>query len=414
MKGNARDNKGDVYSILCILAAAVTLFPLGCNYIMDGGIVAEWTARVAELAEGFRGGRLCLFPSLEARMASGIAENAMNSNLWFMLPGALYLLTGKMVLAYKGYMLSVQIGTFLAAFLCFRQIFHQGRMGMAGCVGVVLYMTNPYRIYVCYDAANLSQAAAWMLLPLYVRAVYGLAGPGGRHKCQCFLVAALALAGMGYADMVFSLTAAAVTVLAAIPARRPLLCAVVAAGYLSAFPGVLRLGRYLFTDAYAEWGIPLRRIMQNGYRVGQFFSCYAFRDGKPGMGLGMMLCLLTALWRRFVWGEKGTDRGKRGFAAIALFLTALSLSCFPWDILQRLGGWSVKLVSLIGTPAVFWGMATAAFCIPAADSIERISRCENKLTAHVVPIAVILFSAGICIYQCNTLTYGRLPMETGF
>ena len=151
MRAERRDDKQTVYWVLCVLASAVALFPLGCDYIMEGGIVAEWLARVAEMAEGFRRGEFCLFPSLEARMASGIAEN-------------------------------VQIGTFLAALLCFKRVLGQERVGMSVCIGVVLYMTNPYRIYICYDVANLSQATAWMLLPIYVWAVYGLFVSGGRRQ----------------------------------------------------------------------------------------------------------------------------------------------------------------------------------------------------------------------------------------
>lgn len=412
MRAERRDDKQTVYWVLCVLASAVALFPLGCDYIMEGGIVAEWLARVAEMAEGFRRGEFCLFPSLETRMATGMTENLMNSNLWFLLPGFLYFLTGKIVLAYRVYLLLVQIGTFLAALLCFKRVLGQERVGMSVCIGVVLYMTNPYRIYICYDVANLSQATAWMLLPIYVWAVYGLFVSGGRLRELA--IAALALAGTGYADIVFLLTAAGITLLAGVAARRPFPCMAAAAGCLLALPGLLRLGRYLFTDEFAQWEIPLQMIMQKGYHVGQFFSSYAFRDGKPGMGLGMMIGLLAALWLRFVDGEKETDRNKRGFVPIALFLTALSLFCFPWDMLQRLGEWAIKLISLIGTPAVFWGMATAAFSVPAADSVERVSRRGNKLAARAIPVAVILFCVGICVYHCNMLTYSRLPMNIGF
>ena len=52
MRAERRDDKQTVYWVLCVLASAVALFPLGCDYIMEGGIVAEWLARVAEMAEG--------------------------------------------------------------------------------------------------------------------------------------------------------------------------------------------------------------------------------------------------------------------------------------------------------------------------------------------------------------------------
>ena len=278
-------------------------------------------------------------------------------------------------------------------------------------MGVILYMTNPYRIYVCYDKANLSQAVAWMLLPLYVWAIYGLFG--GDISFKDFLIAALALAGIGYADAVFFIAVAGITILTEIAARKPFPCTAVAAGCLLSFPELLRLGRHLFTEEFAEWEMPLQMIMQKGYHFGQFFSSYAFRDEKPGMGLGMMICLLTLLWLKLVRREKETDMTKRYFLYIALVFAVLSLSCFPWDVLQRMGVWSIKLISLIGTPAVFWGMAMAAFCVPASGSLERVAQCENKFAANMITVMVVLFCVGICVYQCNTLTFGRLPMNIG-
>ncbi len=409
MKEREHDNRGNLYFILCILTTIVTLFPLACSYIMDGGMVAEWIVRVKEIAEGLREGSLCLFSSMEAQKAAGITVNAMNSNLWFLFPGFLYLFSGNIVFAYRAYMLLIQIGTFLATALCFLRISRQKGMGLFACMGVMLYMTNPYRIYVCYDAANLSQAAAWMLFPLYVWAVYGVFSSGGSFRD--FIIAALALAGMGYADLIFFLTAASITILAEIILRKIEPCTAVVAGSLLFFPGLLRLGRYLFTEEFAEWEIPLQKIMEKGYHVGQLFTSYTFRDGKPGMGLGMMLCLLLALWLKVIYRDLGADKGNRCFVYIGLFFTVLSLACFPWDILQRLGGWATKLISLIGTPAVFWGMAIAAFCIPAAESLERFQQYENKFAANTLTVVAVLFSVGICVYQCNMLTFTRQPLD---
>lgn len=401
---------GSNQGILCALTALVTAFPVSCNYIMSGGIVSEWILRVEELAEGLQSGSFCLFPDGNVSAVSGAAENAMNSNLWFLAPGLLYCLTRNMVLSYRTYMLALQIITFLTASLFFLHLFGRDRR-LAACMGIVLYLTNPYRIYVCYDLANLSQATAWMLLPLYAWAVCMLTAPG--RKVGKLLVAGASLACLGYADTVSFLTAAGITLLAAIISRRGLFCLSVMAGGILFLPGLYRLCRYLFTDDFLDWNMPLQMIMGKGYRFGQFFSSYAFRDGKPGMGLGMMVCLLAAVWVRFVYREGEKDKGKNGFLQIALFLSVLSLSCFPWDILQRLGAWSVKLVSLINTPSVFWGMAIAAFCIPAAAGMERLAKGRDRTAAIVTLAAAVLFCVGICVYQCNMLTYSRLPMNFG-
>lgn len=95
----------------------MALFPVSCNYIMTGGIVQEWIFRVEELAGGLPKGCFYLYPNLNVLSMTGIYENAMNSNFWFLVPGFLYGLTKNIVLSYRLYMLAVQIITFLTASL---------------------------------------------------------------------------------------------------------------------------------------------------------------------------------------------------------------------------------------------------------------------------------------------------------
>lgn len=397
------------YGILCLIIMAVASLPIGCGYIMSGGIVGEWLARIKEIAEDFQMSHFRLFPSSETLAAAGITENAMNSNLWFFFSGLLYSLTENIVLAYRVYMLLIQIGTLMTAMLCFRSVLGKKEESLAAVMGITLYMTNPYRIYVCYDLANLSQATAWMLLPLYIYAVHGLLTSD--KKIGYMIIAALTLAGIGYAEVIFFLIGMAVTILAGILAKKlyPLIAAVAAS--ILFLPGLYRLWEYLFMGRFSELQLPLQPIMPKGYHLGQFFASYAFRDGYPGMGLGMMISMLVLLWMKFINPEKRSDKRIRYFAWLSMAFAVLSLSCFPWDVLQRLGVWALKIISLIGTPAIFWGMATALFCVPAADAVARAGQCKDKTAAMAIPLIVMIFCVGICVYQCNMLTYTRLPMN---
>lgn len=407
-----------LYRVLCVTAAAAALLPVSCGYIMTGGIVTEWIARVKELAVG----GLRLFPSAEALEAGGLRENGMDSNLWFLLSGIFYRLTGNMVLTYRLYMLGVGVGTMAFAMLFFGRFFREESSRLSAFFGTLLYLTCPWRIYVCYDRADLGLAAVWMLLPLYGWAAVGLARAeklGTGRKERFFqstmiwnaVVAAAALAGVGYADMVCFLTLAGVTFLGTLWGKKVRLLLSVAGGAVLFLPALGRLGNYLFADGFRELEMPLKSLMPEGYRLGQYFDTYVYRDGHPGMGLGMLLCLLTGLWLWFVRKDKKAACAERFFAIMALFLSLLSLRYFPWDLLQRLGVWALKLVSLPGTPALFGGLAMAFACVPAAGAMGRMSRQENRLAAVAVPLLVILFGIGVCVYQCNMLTYHRMPME---
>ena len=441
------------FCVMCVLAGAVALLPVSCDYILSGVRAAEWLARVEELAAGFREGQFVLFPSAETLAKAGAGAGGMNSNLWFVLPGILYWLTGNLVAAYRVYMVLIQAGTLFGSVLFFRRVF-QGEKGRTPAFfGVLLYMTCPYRIYACYDLGDLSQAVAWMLLPLYAWAVAGILEESslegaevleesslegaevlegsslrgketlegsslegkrslsGRRKLWFVLAGALALAGLGYGDVIFFVTAAGITLLAAAVSRRllPLICT--AGGALLFLPGLARLYGYLFQEGFQELGLFLGSIMPQGYSLGQYFSSYAWRDGHPGMGLGMIICLMAAVWLGFVEGEKEERKVCRVFQGLAAFLALLSFNYFPWDHVQRLGLWALKLVSLVRTPAVFWGMAFFALCVPAAGGMDRISKKENRLAAFVVPVLVLTVCLGLCIYQCGMLIYDKVPVE---
>lgn len=391
------------------LAGAVAFIPLGGNYILSGGMITEWIARMGELAEGMGEGHLYLFPSADAIIRGGVRFNGLNSNLWFLLPGLLYRLCGNLVLVYRLHMAAVQLGTLFASILFFRKVFSKDGL-LPSALGVLLYMTCPYRIYICYDFSNLSQAVAWMLLPLYLWAVLGLMGSAGKEGGGRMVVAALALAGIGYADGVFFVVSAAMSLLAGLIGRRPWVLAALAAGSVFYGPGLSRLLRYLFVEDFAEYGLPLKSIMPEGYRLGEYFSSYCFRAGHPGMGLGMLIGILAGVWLMVVADKKPDNPMGKIFAGLAGFFTVLSLRYFPWDLVERLGGWALKFVSLMDTPAMFWGMAFLCLCVPAAVSVGRIVRMGNKPAAYGVLLAVVLFCAGICVYQCNTLMYTRPPV----
>lgn len=404
MKFKLSKNNGQyLYRIVLVVTAAAALLPVACNYIMDGGIVSEWIVRTQELSAGLR-----LFPSTEAFSGMWSRENGMDSNLWLIPAGILYRISGRMVLTYRIYMLVVQIMTLIFAKMFFESFFADKETKLSAFIGVLLYMTSPYRIYICYDLADISSAVVWMLLPLYAWAVLGILR--GRRKIRDIVVGSLVLAGIGYAEIIYFFVLSAVTIFAVLYFRKVFPVITIGAGGILLGPVLYRLGQYLFQGVYEEIGIPIRSIMQNGYRFGQFFSSYAFRDGHPGMGLGMFACLLAGLWVSFVAGGGKLLKREKFFMIVSCIFFLLSLRYCPWDLAQRLGIWSLKLVSLINTPAIFAGLSLGGLCIPAAAGVERLTRQENRLSAFLVPFGVFLACLGICVCQCNMLTYSRLPM----
>lgn len=405
MKMKLRQTKNQyLYWIAIALIAIVSLLPVVCNYIMTGGIVSEWIVRTAELSSG-----LHLFPSTETFLSMWSTENAMDSNLWFFPAGILYRISGNMVLTYRIFMLTLQTSTLFFAKLFFERLFADSETKLPSFYGILLYMTSPYRIFVCYDLADLSAAVVWMIMPLYAWAMLGLLR--GDKKWKDVVIASLSLAGVGYAEIIHFLILAGIGVFSAVYFKKIVPLITAAAGTVLLLPALYRIVQYLFLDAYTELGMPLQTIMHKGYRFGQFFSAYVFRDNHPGMGLGLLMCLISGLWIWFVVGEKRAQRQEWVFVFLSVLLALCSWHSFPWDFVQRLGVWALKIVPLINTPAIFAGLAGSCLCVPAAAAVGRISGMGNKLIARAFPVMVLLACLGICFYQCNMLVYNRLPLN---
>lgn len=378
------------YCALLALVGIVTLLPAGYNYIMDGGLVTEWTDRVWETSSGLQDGQLQLFSSV-------------NSGLWLLIPGFLFRISGNITRVYCLCMLLLQMGTLLAAILFFQGVFADRETRLPSLYGVLLYMTCPYRIYVCYDLADLPQAVVWMLLPLYAWAV--IKTIRSERKWPYVLAAGAVLAGTGYAAAAFFLIISGAAVLAGLVWRKAWILSSVPVGGVLFLPGLYRLSQYLFSDKLP--GPAVCPLPQDGYRLGEFFGSYSSHNGHPGMGMGMLLCLLAGIWMGFVENRKDSHDACRGAAILSGLFIVPALYGFSREILWKPGDVCSRLMALTGSPAVFWGMACFFLCIPAACAVDRISRHENKYIAFAVPAAVMTACIGLCVYQCNILAYFR-------
>lgn len=418
MKQNSTPKNKLPFLLLSFFLLLLTLLPLWNGCLPDNRMNSEWSIRIQELSAGFSRRQLYLYPSPELFINSGIYDNIMNSNFWLLFPALVYFFTGRLLLARNLFMILLQLGTLITAALFFNYLFtdrppaardQKSPVNLPVAAGIVLYMTCPYRIFLCYDVSNLFEAIVWMLLPLYVMMLAHLLSQQ-RAKIITVLLSSFLLAGIGYSHLILYLTIAALTCLAGILLRKFRLLLPVLFSTVITLPCLYRLAAYLFGNFAAGWNLPLQSIMKNGYLPGQFFSSYAFRDGHPGMGLGLLTCLFAGIWLSFVAGQKISSRLYRPALVLFLLLTLLSLSSFPWDLVQRLGLWALKLVSLIGSPAIFWGLGLAVFALPAALIIEYIRQQESKWAAMLLPYTALLLSAGICLHQCYTLMKAAVPL----
>lgn len=402
-----RKQKRTLYLILYILIFAITSAPVFCGYVMEGGDGAMWLGRMRELRESLTGGAVLWFPTPELVTAFSSQSMSFDNGLWLFSVALLQMLGVGEQMAYCIFTGLIGIATLGAAYWMMRAFFENRATAL---FGVLFYMSCPYRIYICFDKADLGQSLVWALMPLLVGGLARLCQGRGR-EVSCGCVAAAAYAGIWYADARWGVIIGGCAALYLIFwARKPVGLLFLAGGAVLSMPVILYLARYLIKGGMEVWDLPLDCIMANGYTVGYFMTNWAYRPDMPGLGMALAAAFLLLIW--LYWSGYGGKMQKavKGLLLSAGVLTVMSLKIFPWDFVQRVGAPFLRFVGLLETPGVFWMLANMVLTVPAAWTMGEIRKKQGNLWQWAVPAMLLLIALATALYLCNSLTYTRLPL----
>lgn len=243
-------------------------------------------------------------------------------------------------------------------------------------VGAALYVTAPWRYDLCFVQNRLMPSLAWALLPWYLFVLLGLLQ---QSKKWTIPAAAITIAAIGYIHPVlYCLTAALTVVLiaGALAARSRKVAALLSLAVSAVLwlPGNLEFLKYLLTDSVSEYGVPIGNITPKGYLFVDFLTTFAWQDGKPGLGLGVIAMLAIYVYMRLVREQKVLSREGTILGILGLCCLLLATQYFPWELVQRLGGWALKLVSQMETPAIFMGFAVLLLPATAASAVSTLQQ----------------------------------------
>ena len=239
--------------------------------------------------------------------------------------------------------------------------------------GTILYMLLPWHVNIVRNRIGWTQIMIWMLVPFLVTMMIRIKKASSRMERLIYgALAAVSMGIIGRKDGVAYLILLLLLVIAGISEREWRYPLVGIAGMLLAYPTFYVWKYWLFDGAFAESGLEYASIMEQGYSVGSLFATYFYRDGNPGMGILLSGCLMFLIYLRFVKGRKTDNRKDDIWLGVAALLTIMSLRYFPWDFVQRLGIHMLGLVTLIRTPAVFFGYAQIVLCIWGVDKCGEL------------------------------------------
>lgn len=389
------------YAVILIVAS----LPLACEYIIEGGDILLWISRIEELVGQLQNRQLMLYPSIELINQENGQYTALNTNVWLLIPAAIRIAGGSVVLAYRLYMLLMNLLAVITARKLFEALFKHPIVSM---IGTLLFLTCPYRIYIYYDKVDLGKAMVWAIIPLVFWCVFQLGEKNIKWKRT--VIATVALAGIGYADGILFLIICSVYLLGVIWYKRIMGIVEMICSMIVCLPGIYPLLQYLLLGGMENWNLPLGSIAAEGYAIGQFFSSWAYKAGHPGLGLGVLAGLLTALWL-YVSAEHDTRKGQYGyFTVLGCLMMLLTLRMFPWDMVQRVAAPFLRAVALIQTPGIFFGVLSLICCVWSCWGLERMLEHREPTLKLGAPCVIIFAALGNAIYLCNTLTYYRMPV----
>lgn len=244
--------------------------------------------------------------------------------------------------------------------------------------GSLVYMLLPVHAAAIREQRDWILIGIWMLLPVLVTALLQLTYTEKKGWRFGFgLVAVLVLGVIGRLDGVAGLTVLFLICIAGICRKRWEYPVIGVLGTGLAYPTYLTWKHWIFDGSFAESGFEYTGIMEKGYSIGGLFSTYFHRNGNAGMGILLLGCLLFLGYVTFVKGQKIWEKTDFIWLGAAGLLTVMSLRYFPWDYVQRIGQWSLGLVSLIRTPAVFFTYAQMILCILSVEKIGILGMAEE-------------------------------------
>jgi hypothetical protein len=167
--------------------------------------------------------------------------------------------------------------TACGAYLFFAAIYAETRQKLARWIGVILYLTLPYRIYVSTQLPESKEGIAYALLPFVAWAVVQLKQCSALWKMLvCIGVGALALAGVGYASMPLFVVVSGLICVMLLIMKNWRAAIIVVAGAALCLPGLCNLVQHLLTNRFEELYAPIGSIMGSGYRFGEYFAIYTW------------------------------------------------------------------------------------------------------------------------------------------
>lgn len=365
--------------------------PLMQDYMLSSGDLGYHLMRVEGIKDGILAGQFPIRISPEWQQGYGYASPIFYGETVLYIAALFRLIGFTVTTSYRMFMAVVAAATVLIAYKCFGKIFNEAYVGVFCSL---LYSVSVYRVYKTYYCGSWGECFGVMLLPLIVYGFYRVFTQDIHEKSYkrswIPLTAGFAMLIQSHlltCEMVGAFTILLCVILWKRVFRREtflvLAKTVVYSVLLSAW-FLVPFADYMLTGDFVIHHVSGRTIQERGLLPAHLFFTFFINGGTTffesegmadsaamGVGIAFVAPLFLLLYLSFAGKTKELAASERKLGAIAGVFSAMamtmSLSLFPWDRIQSLGGLAATLVSSIQFPNRF--LTIANVCLTAVAGL---------------------------------------------
>lgn len=420
-----------------LIAVVVTAsIPVAAGYTVWGEELTYQMMRIEALGESIGSWELPVRLQSTWLAGHGYGDALFCGNVFLLAPALLRAAGVPMGVAYRIFLVLVNIVTAWISWVSFSKCFQNDYVGVLGCA---LYTLSPYRLYLLYNQAAVGEYTAMVFLPLLVWGFYRIYTKNPKEKGYGWnwVIPVIGFSGILLSSMLLGVLAGFLVVLLCLILwkktfrKRTFLVllgvlamtVVVNAWFLVPFLDLLGADRYSFIR-YADMPIQNKGILaahlfytlQAAGNSTEFAGIGMLDTVPAGPGAAVLICLGLWLWVRKRRTGEGVKPERRA-GDIGFVLTVLTLfMCtryFPWD---TIGSWNRFLALLVGSMQYPWrmlaiAMALGAFTACAAGAWilrEKMVMMQGRTALLLLALVAVVFGN----YQVNNILLTRQAVWT--
>lgn len=406
--------------IICGIIIIVSL-PLFAKGIYSGHDTTFHLMRIEGLSKEIQNG------NIPSRICSlwindyGYPISIFYGDILLYMAALLRIIGFPIVSAYKFYILSINIGTVLISYFCFKKIFDSKEIAV---LTTLAYTTAGYRIVSVYIRSAVGEYSAMMFLPLIAFAMYKIYTSQTQNRASLkpyALALAIGMAGIMGTHILSTEMVVVTLILICIVLWKKTLMKHIFQTYILAVIEAIGLGAYFivpFLDYYFNVPVSLnyakddvKIIQDQGAYLVQYFSFFKRMSGMSVVDLGErlsitpgMTLMLAVVIGVLLWFNKKATKEIKLLTGFSVFLLFLASNLFPWNYLglhSQLG----KMLSQIQFPWRYIGI-TNIFLTILLGSIcklyEHNPQYRKNLNIVIIGTCMIMSIFYISDYSDST------------